>query len=132
MAINNKHGFAIDQVIAEELACNNKTSTNVFELNDAGSDSVHIVVEADTAINLAGGKYLKITPLGGASYDKSLPDINVKQGVHENANFAIGDIIAQFALPKSIIGDYRKFKINVNSDHASASSVKVNIYSIIR
>lgn len=63
MAINQKYGFAIDQILAsaQALATGATTSTNVATINNRGGDAVHIVVTAAVNITIGAGKILKIT-----------------------------------------------------------------------
>ena len=100
MAIYQKYGFAIDQILSEDQALPNATtgdSTNTIKLDAVADDGLHIVVcAASTTVELASGASLEIRPKIGATdgaVTTVLPSILIKP-----------DFFFVRALPSAIIG----------------------------
>ena len=138
MAIYQKYGFAIDQILSEDQALPNNTSgdsTNTIKLDAVADDGLHIVVcAASTTVELALGASLEIRPKIGATdgaVTTVLPSILIKQGGQSDVSWAPGEMICQFNIPAKLIGSARYLKLNyVTSVNQSAH--KVEAFSVRR
>jgi len=138
MAIYEKYGFAIDQILSENQALPNATSgdsTNTIELDAVADDGLHIVVcAASTTVELASGATLEIRPTIGATegtVTTVLPSILIKEGVQSDVSWAPGEMICQFNIPAKLIGSARYLKLTYVTS-ANESDDKVEAFSVRR
>ena len=138
MAIYEKYGFAIDQILSENQALPNATSgdsTNTIKLDAVADDGLHIVVcAASTTVELASGATLEIRPTVGATdgaVTTVLPSIRIKEGVQSDASWASGEMICQFNIPAKLIGSARYLKLTYVTS-ADESADKVEAFSVRR
>jgi len=138
MAIYQKYGFAIDQILSEDQALPNKTSgdsTNTIKLDAVADDGLHIVVcAASTTVELASSATLEIRPTIGATdgtVTTVLPSILIKQGVQSVASWLPGEMICQFNIPAKLIGSARYLKLTYVTS-ADESADKVEAFSVRR
>jgi len=138
MAIYEKYGFAIDQILSENQALPNATSgdsTNTIELDAVADDGLHIVVcAASTTVELASGASLEIRPTIGATegtVTTVLPSILIKEGVQSDVSWAPGEMICQFNIPAKLIGSARYLKLTYVTS-ANESDDKVEAFSVRR
>ncbi|HPI43429.1 MAG TPA: hypothetical protein PLG69_07715 [Candidatus Cloacimonas acidaminovorans] len=138
MAIYQKYGFAIDQILSENQALPNTTSgdsTNTIKLDAVADDGLHIVVcAASTTVELASGATLEIRPTIGATdgtVTTVLPSILITQGVQSDVSWASGEMICQFNIPAKLIGSARYLKLTYVTS-ANESDDKVEAFSVRR
>ena len=138
MAIYQKYGFAIDQILSENQALPNATSgdsTNTIELQTVADDGLHIVVcAASTTVELASDATLEIRPTVGATdgaVTTVLPSILIKEGVQTDASWLPGEMICQFNIPAKLIGSARYLKLTYVTS-ADESADKVEAFSVRR
>ena len=138
MAIYEKYGFAIDQILSENQALPNATSgdsTNTIELDAVADDGLHIVVcAASTTVELASSATLEIRPTIGATegtVTTVLPSILIKEGVQSDVSWAPGEMICQFNIPAKLIGSARYLKLTYVTS-ANESDDKVEAFSVRR
>ena len=138
MAIYQKYGFAIDQILSENQALPNATSgdsTNTIELQTVADDGLHIVVcAASTTVELASDDTLEIRPTVGATdgaVTTVLPSILIKEGVQSDVSWAPGEMICQFNIPAKLIGSARYLKLTYVTS-ADESADKVEAFSVRR
>ena len=138
MAIYQKYGFAIDQILSENQALPNAKSgdsTNTIKLDAVADDGLHIVVcAASTTVDLASGATLEIRPTVGATdgtVTTVLPSILIKQGVQSDVSWASGEMICQFNIPAKLIGSARYLKLTYVTS-ANESADKVEAFSVRR
>ena len=138
MAIYQKYGFAIDQILSENQALPNASSddsTNTIKLDAVADDGLHIVVcAASTTVELASGASLEIRPTIGATegtVTTVLPSILIKQGVQSDVSWAPGEMICQFNIPAKLIGSARYLKLTYVTS-ANESDDKVEAFSVRR
>ena len=138
MAIYQKYGFAIDQILSEDQALPNAKSgdsTNTIKLDAVADDGLHIVVcAASTTVDLASGATLEIRPTVGATdgtVTTVLPSILIKQGVQSDASWLPGEMICQFNIPAKLIGSARYLKLTYVTS-ANESDDKVEAFSVRR
>jgi len=138
MAIYEKYGFAIDQILSENQALPNATSgdsTNTIELDAVADDGLHIVVcAASTTVELASGASLEIRPTIGATegtVTTVLPSILIKEGVQSDVSWAPGEMICQFNIPAKLIGSAKYLKLTYVTS-ANESDDKVEAFSVRR
>lgn len=138
MAIYQKYGFAIDQILSEDQALPNKTSvdsTNTIKLDAVADDGLHIVVcAASTTVELATGASLEIRPKIGATegtVTNVLPSILIKEGGQSDVSWAPGEMICQFNIPAKLIGSARYLKLTYVTS-ADESADKVEAFSVRR
>ena len=138
MAIYQKYGFAIDQILSEDQALPNNTSgdsTNTIKLDAVADDGLHIVVcAASTTVELATSASLEIRPTIGATVGtvtNVLPSILIKQGGQSDVSWAPGEMICQFNIPAKLIGSVRYLKLNYVTS-ANQSAHKVEAFSVRR
>ena len=138
MAIYQKYGFAIDQILSEDQALPNATtgdSTNTIKLDAVADDGLHIVVcAASTTVELATSATLEIRPTIGATVGAVttvLPSILIKQGVQSDVSWAPGEMICQFNIPAKLIGSARYLKLTYVTS-ADESDDKVEAFSVRR
>ena len=138
MAIYQKYGFAIDQILSEDQALPNATtgdSTNTIKLDAVADDGLHIVVcAASTTVELASGASLEIRPTIGATVGTVttvLPSILIKQGVQSDVSWDSGEMICQFNIPAKLIGSARYLKLTYVTS-ADESADKVEAFSVRR
>lgn len=138
MAIYEKYGFAIDQILSENQALPNATSgdsTNTIKLDAVADDGLHIVVcAASTTVELASGATLEIRPTIGATdgtVTTVLPSILIKEGVQSDASWLPGEMICQFNIPAKLIGSARYLKLTYVTS-ADESADKVEAFSVRR
>ena len=138
MAIYEKYGFAIDQILSENQALPNATSgdsTNTIKLDAVADDGLHIVVcAASTTVELASGATLEIRPTIGATegtVTTVLPSILIKEGVQSDVSWAPGEMICQFNIPAKLIGSARYLKLTYVTS-ANESDDKVEAFSVRR
>jgi hypothetical protein len=138
MAIYQKYGFAIDQILSEDQALPNTTSgdsANTIKLDAVADDGLHIVVcAASTTVELASGASLEIRPTVGLTANAVttvLPSILIKQGVQSDASWLPGEMICQFNIPAKLIGSARYLKLTYVTS-ANESADKVEAFSVRR
>lgn len=138
MAIYEKYGFAIDQILSEDQALPNATtgdSTNTIKLDAVADDGLHIVVcAASTTVELASSATLEIRPTVGATdgaVTTVLPSILIKEGVQSDASWLPGEMICQFNIPAKLIGSARYLKLTYVTS-ADESADKVEAFSVRR
>ena len=138
MAIYEKYGFAIDQILSEDQALPNATSgdsTNTIKLDAVADDGLHIVVcAASTTVELASGATLEIRPTIGATdgtVTTVLPSILIKEGVQSDVSWLPGEMICQFNIPAKLIGSARYLKLTYVTT-ANESADKVEAFSVRR
>ena len=138
MAIYQKYGFAIDQILSENQALPNATSgdsTNTIKLDAVADDGLHIVVcAASTTVELASDATLEIRPTIGATdgaVTTVLPSILIKEGVQSDASWLPGEMICQFNIPAKLIGSARYLKLTYVTS-ADESDDKVEAFSVRR
>ena len=138
MAIYEKYGFAIDQILSENEALPNADSgdsTNTIKLDAVADDGLHIVVcAASTTVELASGATLEIRPTVGATVGTVttvLPSILIKQGVQTDVSWDSGEMICQFNIPAKLIGSARYLKLTYVTS-ANESDDKVEAFSVRR
>ena len=138
MAIYQKYGFAIDQILSENEALpntNSGDSTNTIKLDAVADDGLHIVVcAASTTVELASSATLEIRPTIGATagtVTTVLPSILIKQGVQSDVSWAPGEMICQFNIPAKLIGSARYLKLTYVTS-ADESDDKVEAFSVRR
>jgi len=138
MAIYQKYGFAIDQILSENQALPNATSgdsTNTIKLDAVADDGLHIVVcAASTTVELASDATLEIRPTIGATdgaVTTVLPSILIKEGVQSDASWLPGEMICQFNIPAKLIGSARYLKLTYVTS-ANESDDKVEAFSVRR
>jgi len=138
MAIYQKYGFAIDQILSEDQALPNAKSgdsTNTIKLDAVADDGLHIVVcAASTTVELASSATLEIRPTIGATdgtVTTVLPSILIKQGVQSDVSWAPGEMICQFNIPAKLIGSARYLKLTYVTS-ANESDDKVEAFSVRR
>ena len=139
MAIYQKYGFAIDQILSEDQALPNTNSVdsiNTIKLDAVADDGLHIVVcAASTTVELAAsGASLEIRPKIGATegtVTNVLPSILIKYGGQSDVSWAPGEMICQFNIPAKLIGSARYLKLNYVTT-ADESTEKVEAFSVRR
>ena len=138
MAIYEKYGFAIDQILSEDQALPNATSgdsTNTIKLDAVADDGLHIVVcAASTTVELASSATLEIRPTIGATdgtVTTVLPSILIKKGVQSDASWLPGEMICQFNIPAKLIGSAKYLKLTYVTS-ANESADKVEAFSVRR
>ena len=138
MAIYEKYGFAIDQILSEDQALPNATSgnsTNTIKLDAVADDGLHIVVcAASTTVELASGATLEIRPTIGVTdgaVTTVLPSILIKEGVQSDVSWLPGEMICQFNIPAKLIGSARYLKLTYVTT-ANESADKVEAFSVRR
>lgn len=138
MAIYEKYGFAIDQILSEDQALPNAQpgdSTNIIELQTIADDGLHIVVcAASTTVELASGATLEIRPTIGVTdgaVTTVLPSILIKEGVQSDVSWAPGEMICQFNIPAKLIGSARYLKLTYITS-ADESADKIEAFSVRR
>ena len=138
MAIYQKYGFAIDQILSEDQALPNADSgdsTNTIKLDTVADDGLHIVVcAASTTVELASNATLEIRPTIGATdgtVTTVLPSILIKEGVQSDVSWASGEMICQFNIPAKLIGSARYLKLTYVTS-ANESAEKVEAFSVRR
>lgn len=138
MAIYEKYGFAIDQILSEDQALPNATtgdSTNTIKLDAVADDGLHIVVcAASTTVELVSGATLEIRPTVGATdgaVTTVLPSILIKEGVQSDASWLPGEMICQFNIPAKLIGSARYLKLTYVTS-ADESADKIEAFSVRR
>jgi len=138
MAIYQKYGFAIDQILSEDQALPNAQpgdSTNIIELQTIADDGLHIVVcAASTTVELASNATLEIRPTIGATdgtVTTVLPSILIKEGIQSDVSWAPGEMICQFNIPAKLIGSARYLKLTYVTS-ADEHADKVEAFSVRR
>ena len=138
MAIYQKYGFAIDQILSENQAlpkAKSGDSINTIKLDAVADDGLHIVVcAASTTVELASGATLEIRPTVGATdgtVTTVLPSILIKGGVQSVDSWAPGEMICQFNIPAKLIGSARYLKLTYVTS-ADESAEKVEAFSVRR
>ncbi len=138
MAIYQKYGFAIDQILSEDQALPNAQpgdSANIIELQTIADDGLHIVVcAASTTVQLDTGATLEIRPTVGLTANAVttvLPSILIKQGVQSDASWLPGEMICQFNIPAKLIGSARFLKLTYATSF-DGSDDKVEAFSVRR
>ena len=138
MAIYQKYGFAIDQILSENQELPNATSgdsTNTIKLDAVADDGLHIVVcAASTTVELDSGASLEIRPTVGLTANAVttvLPSILIKQSVQSDVSWAPGEMICQFNIPAELIGSARYLKLTYVTS-ADESADKIEAFSVRR
>jgi len=139
MAIYQKYGFAIDQILSEDQALPTYPqpgdSANTIKLDAVADDGLHIVVcAASTTVELASDATLEIRPTVGLTANAVttvLPSILITQGVQSDVSWASGEMICQFNIPAKLIGSARYLKLTYVTS-ANESAEKVEAFSVRR
>jgi len=138
MAIYQKYGFAIDQILSEDQAlpdAKSGDSTNTIKLDAVADDGLHIVVcAASTTVELASEATLEIRPTIGVTdgaVTTVLPSILIKEGIQSDVSWAPGEMICQFNIPAKLIGSARYLKLTYVTS-ADESADKVEAFSVRR
>jgi len=138
MAIYQKYGFAIDQILSEDQELPNATSgdsTNTIKLDAVADDGLHIVVcAASTTVELVSSATLEIRPTIGATdgtVTTVLPSILIKEGIQSDASWLPGEMICQFNIPAKLIGSARYLKLTYVTS-ADEHADKVEAFSVRR
>jgi hypothetical protein len=138
MAIYQKYGFAIDQILSENQAlpnANSGDSANTIKLDAVADDGLHIVVcAASTTVELASSATLEIRPTIGVTdgaVTTVLPSILIKEGVQSDVSWAPGEMICQFNIPAKLIGSARYLKLTYVTS-ADESDDKIEAFSVRR
>ena len=138
MAIYQKYGFAIDQILSEDQALPNVSSgdsINTIKLDAVADDGLHIVVcAASTTVELTSSATLEIRPTVGLTANAVttiLPSILIKQGVQTDVSWDSGEMICQFNIPAKLIGSARYLKLTYVTT-ADESEDKVEAFSVRR
>ena len=138
MAIYQKYGFAIDQILSENQELPNATSgdsTNTIKLDAVADDGLHIVVcAASTDVELVSTATLEIRPTVGLTANAVttvLPSILIKESVQSDVSWAPGEMICQFNIPAKLIGSARYLKLTYVTS-ADESADKVEAFSVRR
>jgi len=138
MAIYQKYGFAIDQILSENQALPSATSedsANTIKLDAVADDGLHIVVcAASTTVELASDATLEIRPTVGLTANAVttvLPSILIKEGIQSDASWLPGEMICQFNIPAKLIGSARYLKLTYVTS-ANESAEKVEAFSVRR
>ena len=138
MAIYEKYGFAIDQILSEDQALPNAASgdsTNTIKLDAVADDGLHIVVcAASTTVELTSSATLEIRPTVGLTANAVttvLPSILIKEGVQSDVSWAPGEMICQFNIPAKLIGSARYLKLTYVTS-ADEHADKVEAFSVRR
>ena len=138
MAIYQKYGFAIDQILSENQALpntNSGDSTNTIKLDAVADDGLHIVVcAASTTVELDSVATLEIRPTVGLTANAVttvLPSILIKGGVQTDVSWDSGEMICQFNIPAKLIGSARYLKLTYVTS-ADESAEKVEAFSVRR
>ena len=138
MAIYQKYGFAIDQILSEDQALPDATSgdsANTIKLDAVADDGLHIVVcAASTTVELATSATLEIRPTVGLTANAVttvLPSILIKGGVQTDVSWDSGEMICQFNIPAKLIGSARYLKLTYVTS-ADESAEKVEAFSVRR
>jgi len=138
MAIYQKYGFAIDQILSENQALPSATSedsANTIKLDAVADDGLHIVVcAASTTVELASDATLEIRPTVGLTANAVttvLPSILIKEGIQSDASWLPGEMICQFNIPAKLIGSARYLKLTYATS-ANESDDKVEAFSVRR
>jgi len=138
MAIYQKYGFAIDQILSENQALPSATSedsANTIKLDAVADDGLHIVVcAASTTVELASDATLEIRPTVGLTANAVttvLPSILIKEGIQSDASWLPGEMICQFNIPAKLIGSARYLKLTYVTS-ANESDDKVEAFSVRR
>jgi len=138
MAIYQKYGFAIDQILSEDQAlpsANSDDSTNTIKLDAVADDGLHIVVcAASTTVELASSATLEIRPTVGLTANAVttvLPSILIKEGVQSDDSWLPGEMICQFNIPAKLIGSARYLKLTYVTS-ADERDDKVEAFSVRR
>lgn len=125
----SKHGFALDQHIAEDLQTNSTTPvsfTNDIVLSDTGG-FVDLIVEAAEAISLSSVK-VTITLGDGSAFN--FPTTVINDAAHSKATFAKGDLMAVINIPTILKPDLRTIKGTIVA--SDTLKKKVNIYTVVK
>ena len=138
MAIYQKYGFAIDQILSENQALPNATSgdsANTIKLDAVADDGLHIVVcAASTIVQLTSSATLEIRPTVGLTANAVttvLPSILIKEDVQSDVIWHPGEMICQFNIPAKLIGSARYLKLTYVTS-ANESADKVEAFSVRR
>ena len=138
MAIYQKYGFAIDQILSENQALPNATtgdSANTIKLDAVADDGLHIVVcAASTIVQLTSGATLEIRPTVGLTANAVttvLPSILIKEDVQSDAIWHPGEMICQFNIPAKLIGSAKYLKLTYVTS-ADERADKVEAFSVRR
>ena len=129
MAQYNKLGYAIDQIIAEDWALPNKTTsdfmTNIATIDSRRQGNLRILVcsaQSDN-VELAGGATMEFQPFVGATTtpDVVLPSTLITQGVQTDASWALGEVICEIIIPRTLIPSTAKYlgvKVKCSADES--------------
>ena len=138
MAIYQKYGFAIDQILSENQELPSATtgdSTNTIKLDAVADDGLHIVVcAASTDVELVSTATLEIRPTVGLTANAVttvLPSILIKESVQSDVSWAPGEMICQFNIPAKLIGSAKYLKLTYVTS-ANESDDKVEAFSVRR
>lgn len=117
MAQYNKLGYAIDQVLAEGWALPNATTsdfmTNIATIDSRRQGNLRILVcsaQSDN-VELASGATMEFQPFVGATTtpDVVLPSTLITEAVQTDASWALGDVICEIIIPRTLIPSTAKY-----------------------
>jgi len=133
--MDNRIGIPYDQMLCVDAALPNATtakiSTNVCTLDSkkAGNIWVRIFSSNSVTTELAAGATLAFTPYVGLTADACttvLPATFMKEAVTSDTSWASGELICEFVIPKSLIGNnkfielYATTSANESADYVEA------------
>jgi len=131
MARYNKLGNMPCQIFCEDFALPNATSkdsTNVCQIPARQSGDLRVVVCAsDTTVELVSGATLEIRPVVGTTTSPAtvLPSVLITEAVQTTASWASGLVIADFSIPKFLIGTNTYIKLTfVTSGDERADNIE--------
>lgn len=154
MARYNELGYAIDQIICEDMAlpnATNLTATNTVTLNAVKSNRLRVIIcAASTSVAIADAATITFTPLFGNSADaggcliramgsivitggdvtlKDPGDVTTKD-YPDPLSWTSGQLITAFNIPGELAEDYAYMKLNIACS-ANESSEKIEAYLVI-
>lgn len=154
MARYNKLGYAIDQIICEDMAlpnATNLTATNTVKLDAVKANRLRVIVcAASTSVTLSSAATLRFTPLFGNNPDaggcliRAMGTIEIKEGdvtlkdpgdvttkdLPDPTTWTTGQLITAFNIPAELASAYKYMKLNIACS-ANESEDKIEAYLVI-
>ena len=124
----NKHGFAIDQIINEELTLpSSKTAVSANDVEISRTDGfVALVIEAAEDITLTT-ETIDVIMGDGTAYD--FPITRINGSTNAKVAYLEGDIMAFIPIPSILKPSLRKIKLKL--DVSASINKDVNIYTVL-
>lgn len=154
MARYNKLGYAVDQIICEDMAlpnATNLTATNTVTLDAKKANRLRVIIcAASTTVAIADAATITFTPLfgnvdaaggcliramgsivltGGDVTLKDPGDVTTKD-FPDPLSWTAGKLITAFSIPAELASAYKFMKLNVACS-ANESSEKIEAYLVI-